>query len=67
MSDLAFRAATYSQPDTGDVRLDVFAPAENSRRSAVLIFHGGGWRADAKEAVHQQAAALAAEGFTGPL
>lgn len=57
--------ATYSKPDTGDLSLDVFRPAVNSRHSAVLIFHGGGWRAGAKETVHQQAAALAAEGFTG--
>ncbi len=65
MSDGPFTTATYSQPVTGDLRLDVFRPAANSRQSAVLIFHGGGWRAGAKEAVHQQAAALAAKGFTG--
>lgn len=65
MPDGPFTAVTYSQPDTGDLSLDVFRPEVNSRHSAVLIFHGGGWRTGAKEAVHQQAAALAAEGFTG--
>jgi acetyl esterase/lipase len=65
VADGPFTTVTYSQPATGDLRLDVFRPAVNSRHSAVLIFHGGGWRAGAKEAVHQQAAALAAEGFTG--
>ena len=65
MPDGPFTTVTYSQPDTGDLSLDVFRPEMNSRHSAVLIFHGGGWRTGAKEAVHQQAAALAAEGFTG--
>lgn len=60
-----FTTVTYSQPATGDLTLDVFRPEANSRHSAVLIFHGGGWRAGAKEAVHQQAAALTAAGFTG--
>lgn len=65
MSDGPFTTVTYSQPATGDLTVDVFRPEFNSRHSAVLIFHGGGWRAGAKEAVHQQAAALAAAGFTG--
>lgn len=65
MSAGPFTTVTYSQPGTGDLTLDVFAPESNSRHSAILIFHGGGWRAGAKEAVHQQAAALAAEGFLG--
>jgi acetyl esterase/lipase len=64
VSDGPFTTVTYSQPATGDLTLDVFRPEVNSRLCAVLIFHGGGWRAGAKEAVHQQAAALAAEGFT---
>lgn len=65
MSDGPFTTVTYSKPATGDLTVDVFRPEFNSRHSAVLIFHGGGWRAGAKEAVHQQAAALAEEGFTG--
>jgi acetyl esterase/lipase len=63
--DGPFTTVTYSEPPTGDLTLDVFRPEVDSRHSAVLIFHGGGWRAGAKEAVHQQAAALAAAGFTG--
>jgi hypothetical protein len=39
----------------------------NSRRSAVLIFHGGCWRTGSKNDVHQQVAALADAGFTGIL
>jgi acetyl esterase/lipase len=64
VSDGPFSTVTYSQPATGDLTVDVFRPEVNSRHSAVLIFHGGGWRAGAKEAVHQQADALAAAGFT---
>lgn len=60
-----FTTFTYSQPGTVELRLDVFQPEMNSRGSAVLIFHGGGWRTGSKEDVHQQAAALAAAGFTG--
>jgi acetyl esterase/lipase len=65
MPDGPFTTVSYSQPDTGDLRLDIFRPEVNNRHSAVLIFHGGGWRTGAKEDVHQQAVALAAEGFTG--
>jgi acetyl esterase/lipase len=65
VSDGPFSTVTYSRPATGDLTLDIFRPEVNSRRCAVLIFHGGGWRTGAKEAVHVQAAALAAEGFTG--
>jgi acetyl esterase/lipase len=65
MPDGPFTTVTYSQPGAGDLSLDIFRPGMNSRRCAVLIFHGGGWRTGAKETVHQQAAALAAEGFTG--
>ncbi len=60
-----FTTFTYSQPGTVELRLDVFQPEMNSRGSAVLIFHGGGWRTGSKEDVHHQAAALAAAGFTG--
>jgi len=65
VSDGPFTTVSYSQPGTGDLSLDLFRPEINSRHCAVLIFHGGGWRAGAKETVHHQAAALAAEGFTG--
>lgn len=60
-----FTTLTYSQPGTVELTLDVFRPEVNSRRSAVLIFHGGGWRTGSKEDVHHQATALADAGFTG--
>lgn len=65
MSDVPFTTVTYSRRGMSELSLDVFRPEMNSRRSAVLIFHGGGWRFGSKEAVHGRAAALAAEGFTG--
>lgn len=60
-----FTTSAYSQAGAGELTLDVFTPTSSSRHSAVLLFHGGGWRAGAKEAVHTRAAALAAQGFVG--
>ncbi len=62
MSDQpSFTTSAYSRAGTGTLSLDVFPPVSDSRRSAVLLFHGGGWRSGAKEAVHVRAAALAAD------
>lgn len=63
--DPLFTTSAYSRTEAGELSLDVFPPVSHSRRSAVLLFHGGGWRAGAKEAVHVRAAALAAQGFVG--
>jgi acetyl esterase/lipase len=57
-------SAVYTQAGSSDLSLDVFPPTADSRRCAVLVFHGGGWRVGGKEDVHERAAALAAEGFT---
>lgn len=61
---LPFTTAVYSTTESGELALDVFTPTTESRRCAVLILHGGGWRFGAKEHVHDRAAALAAAGFT---
>lgn len=61
---LPFTTAVYSTTDSGELALDVFTPTTESRRCAVLVLHGGGWRFGAKEHVHDRAAALAAAGFT---
>ena len=63
--DPSFTTCAYSRAEAGELSLDVFSPVSNSRRSAVLLFHGGGWRAGAKEDVHARTAALAAQGFVG--
>lgn len=59
-----FRTAVYTSGTAPELALDVFRPTAESQRCAVLLFHGGGWRAGSKEAVHAQAAALAEAGFT---
>jgi acetyl esterase/lipase len=54
----------YARHGATELALDIFRPHTDSRHCAVLIFHGGGWRGGAKEFVHAQAIALAAQGFT---
>lgn len=47
------------------LHLDVYRPAaEASRRTAVLVLHGGGWRAGDRKAVRPRCEALARHGFT---
>jgi len=41
VSDGPFTTVSYSQPDTGDLSVDVFRPEINSRHCVVLIFRGG--------------------------
>lgn len=41
----------------------MFAPAGRSRRCAVLLLHGGGWRSGSRVMVHTRARALAEHGF----
>ncbi|HEY2193891.1 MAG TPA: alpha/beta hydrolase [Actinomycetospora sp.] len=59
-----FQTVVYTSSPASELALDVFRPTAESRHCAVLLFHGGGWRAGSKEAVHAQAAALAGSGFT---
>lgn len=56
--------AVYTRHSATELALDIFPPRTDSRHCAILIFHGGGWRGGAKEMVHGQASALAAQGFT---
>jgi acetyl esterase/lipase len=56
--------AVYARHGATELTLDIFRPRTDSRRCAILIFHGGGWRGGAKEFVHGQAIALAGQGFT---
>ncbi|HVT67430.1 MAG TPA: alpha/beta hydrolase [Trebonia sp.] len=47
------------------LHLDVYKPsADVSRRTAVLVLHGGGWRAGDRKAVKPRCEALARHGFT---
>lgn len=60
----AVESTVYARPGTAELGLDLFRPADGGNGAAILLFHGGGWRAGAKEFVHERAAALAAAGFT---
>lgn len=64
MTDLQPETAVYARHGATELALDIFRPHTGSRRCGVLLFHGGGWRGGAKEFVHDQAIALAAQGFT---
>ena len=59
-----FQTVVYTSGATPELSLDIFPPASESRRCAVMLFHGGGWRGASKEMIQGQAAALAAAGFT---
>lgn len=54
----------YERHGGTELFLDVFRHQGGSRHCAVLLLHGGGWRAGSKEAVRPRARALATQGFT---
>lgn len=55
---------TYRSSGGVELPIDVYRPELNTQRSAVLILHGGGWRAGSKQLVADRAQALATHGFT---
>lgn len=55
---------SYARAGTRELSLDVFSPAGEPARAAVLLLHGGAWRFGDRTAVHARAAALAQHGFT---
>ena len=48
-----------------ELKLDVYRPATPSTRTAILYFHGGGWRAGSREMMRPDARAMAELGFVG--
>jgi acetyl esterase/lipase len=55
----------YGRGNGRDLLLDIFLPApEVSQRTAVLQFHGGGWRGGSRKSLAPHARLLAADGFT---
>jgi acetyl esterase/lipase len=55
----------YGRGSGRELSLDIYHPApENSQRTAVLMFHGGGWRRGSRKMLVDRARLLAAEGFT---
>ncbi len=60
---------TYAQRDTGDLKLDLYLPAQSSKRnettpaSCVVFVHGGGWKNGDKKSGNKRAAWLTEHGF----
>jgi acetyl esterase/lipase len=55
----------YGRGNGRDLLLDIFSPDQGkSRRTAVLQFHGGGWRGGSRKSLAPHAELLRAEGFT---
>jgi acetyl esterase/lipase len=48
-----------------DLKLDVYRPANASTRTAILFFHGGGWRVGSREMMRPSASAMAELGYVG--
>jgi acetyl esterase/lipase len=55
----------YGTGNRRELKLDVYSPAAaNNQRTAVLMFHGGGWRRGDRKMLVDRARLLAMEGFT---
>lgn len=54
---------TTSYPSARDMRADVFPAVGDDQRTAVLVLHGGGWRAGGPEHMHPRCEVLAERGF----
>jgi acetyl esterase/lipase len=48
-----------------DLKLDIYRPAGESKRAAILYLHGGGWRGGSREAMRPLARAMSELGFVG--
>ncbi len=55
----------YSKAGDIELKLDVYKPEGESKRAAILYFHGGSWRAGSKNGMRADAEAMAAYGFVG--
>ena len=56
----------YSDAAGRELRLDSYSPADagNSRKTAIVLIHGGGWMTGARGMLAPLAGAFAAQGFT---
>jgi acetyl esterase/lipase len=50
--------------DGSALALEVFSPTARSRETAILLVHGGGWRAGSPQSTHVYANYLSSQGFT---
>ena len=56
---------TFARAGAADLTLDIHRPDEPATRTAVLYFHGGGWRVGSREVMGPDARAMAQRGFVG--
>ncbi len=56
---------TFASDAGVDLKLDVYRPTQASTRTAILYFHGGGWRGGSREMMRPDARAMAELGFVG--
>ncbi len=56
---------TFSAAGEMELKLDIYRPKGESKRAAILFFHGGGWRGGTKAGMRGYAEALAEYGFVG--
>ena len=59
------KAITFARAAGADLQLDVYRPEGSGARTAILYFHGGGWRAGSREMMRPDARAMAELGFVG--
>jgi acetyl esterase/lipase len=58
------KSVTYQVLGKQILLLDIFQPAQNTNRAAVIIIHGGGWRSGSRMQHYPLAQHLAALGYT---
>ena len=46
-----------------DLAIDIFRPDHDTKKTAVILLHGGGWMAGHREETHRYASLLRAQGF----
>lgn len=56
---------TYASAGGAHRKLDIYRPEGASRRTAILFFHGGGWRGGAREMMRPIAREMATLGYVG--
>jgi acetyl esterase/lipase len=56
---------TFASAAGADLKLDVYRPSSAGTRTAILYFHGGGWRGGSREMMRPDARAMAELGFVG--
>ena len=56
---------TYASVGGQDLALDIYPAESEAKRTAILFFHGGGWRGGSREAMRPDAREMAKLGYVG--